>query len=356
MNKLEELNCRINFEDSAEMKNYLREMSESDEEVTFVLNSIETYEKDGELMLKGITDSKMIREEKLWPFAIKSLEKRSGDTARGHELMTNAQILNSMNNYWKLHKDKEICTARIRGGRILGLGSKQYEAMEQEELIGAVIKWLDDRHPNAYSFSGGYYTHQLTYAKFEIEDAISPGYRAAWKKAGLADSLLKQSKITVSVMTDDTAECAAKAIIEMSVAGTKFLLGNPIEVIHRAGHGGMDVFKKELEKADMSIRDELNALSLLMNISLMHPEEAAIMALKKAGIPKISKKACKELIDDMLFGATETAYLVYLYLHGILDTNYGKELSEERRLRITVALRGLLKEDWRKLDVATASL
>lgn len=356
MKRLEEKECRVSFSDPREMKGFLHEMIESDEEVVFQLNSIETYADQEDLMLKGITDTKMIRTEKLWPFAIKSLEKRSGDNAKGHELMTDAQVLSSMNNYWKLHKDKETCIARIRGGKILGLGSKQYEIIDQEQLLKVITDWLDDRHPGKYTFREGYYTHQLTYAKFDIDDAISPTYVSAWKKAGLPQSLLDQSHISVTLMTDDTAECAAKALIEMAIAGTRFILGNPIEVIHRSGYGGIDGFKKEMEKVDMSIRTELDALSDLMGVTLVHPEQATIMALKKAGIPKISKKACKELIDDLLFGGTESAYIVYLNLHGILDTSIGRALSDERRLRIVLALRGLLKEDWSRFDVPSASL
>lgn len=356
MENLKLENARVDFGDVNDMSRYLHDMLESDVHHEIILNSIKTYEEDDELYLEADTTNGEHVKLPLWPFAIRSLEKRSGDNATGHELMTNGQILNSMNNYWGLHKDKRKCYATVRGDKILGVGSEQYESISQEEIVEAVTDWMEDRHPNAWIFKDGYYTHQLTSASFEITDAISPGYKAAWRKTGLPQSLLDQSHITVRVLTDDTAGCAAKAIVGMNVGGTNFLLGNPIEIAHRAGHGGIEAFKTELNKVDISIKDELDSLAKLMGINLLHPTNAGIMALKKAKIDKISKKACKELIDDMLFGSTESAYIVYLFLHGITGTPNGSKLSGERQLRVTTALRTLLKEDWKKLDVPSASL
>lgn len=354
---LKKQDAREDFTSSIEeMKNFCSEMEEADVEYEFQLNTIKTYEEDGELYMEGITTDKKVVKLPLWPFAIRSLEKRSGDNATGHELMTPAQILNSMNNYWGLYADKKICTAKVRGDKVLGVGSKQYETISQKEMIEAVTEWLEDRHPGAWFFKGGSYTHQLTEARFEVTDAISPAYKAAWRKAGLPQSLLDQSHITVQVLTDDTAGCAAKAIIGMKVGGTDFLLGNPVEIQHRAGYGGIESFTTELNKADLSIKDELDSLANLMSINLLHPMNAGIMALKKAKIDKLSKKACKELVDDMLFGSTESAYIVYLFLHGIVGTPNGAKLSEERKLRVITALRTLLKADWKKLDVPSASL
>ena len=356
MERLKQKDCKIDFLNEIDMQNFLQEMLQSDEEVSVKLNSITTYTKDEELLLEAKTTDGLKKTMAVWPFAIKSLEKRSGDTAKGHALMTNEQILNSMNNYWGLHSDKEVSVARIRGDKILGMGSAQYEFIDQEEMLKAVINWLEMRHPGKYTFLSGYYTHQLTYAKFRIDDSISASYKTAWRKAGLPESMLKNSSVEVTVMTDDTAECAAKAIIQMDVSRTRYLLGNPIEVIHRSGHGGIENFTKELDKADMSIQTELDALASLMFVKLSYPESAAVAALKKAGVHKISKKACKELTENMFFGTNESAYIVYLYLHSILDTSYGSALSEERKLRIVCALRTLLKEDWKKLDVPGAEL
>lgn len=353
---LEKLECNETFTTAEDMMDFFTEMEAADEEYTLKLNTIKTSEEEGEMMLSAKTEDGNDVNLPLWPFSIRSLEKRSGDNASGHELMSTEQILNSMNNYWPLHPDKKKCTARVRGGKVLGVGSEQYESISQSEMMKAVTDWLEDRHPGAWHFVDGFYTHTLTSADFKIDDALSPAYVAAWRKAGLPQSLLEKSNITIRVMTDDTAGCAAKAIIKMNVGGTDFLLGNPVEIQHRAGYGGIESFTTELNKADISIKDELDSLANLMGINLLHPVNAGIKALKKAKIDKLSKKACKELVDDMLFGSTESAYIVYLFLHGIVGTPNGAKLSDERKLRVITSLRTLLKEDWKKLDVPSASL
>lgn len=358
MEKLKQENVHIEFSSADEMKNYLGEMESSDVYIPLRVNTISTgTDEEGNLFLKGAdTNTGEMVTIPLWPFSIKSLEKRSGDNATGHSLMTNEQILNSMNNYWGLHSKKKEAVARIRGEKMMGLGSEQYESISQKGLLEVTEKWLQDRHEDEYTFASGEYTHLLTTARYVVNDAITPSYKAAWRTAGLPENLLQQSNLVVDVYTDDTAECSAKAIVHMNVGGSMFLIGNPILIEHRNGYGGLESFEKELSKLDITIKDELDSLSKLMSVTLIHPKEAAITALKKAKIDKLSKKACKELVDDMMLTSGESAYIVYLCLHGILDTFNGARLNDERKLRVVTALRTLLKEDWSKMDVPSASL
>lgn len=357
MERLKERSCLIDFTNADEMKNFLGEMENSDVYIPLRVNTIWTGVEEGEAVLKGIdADTGDEVTTPLWDFSMKSLTKRSGEDASGNTMFTDEEILDLMNPFWKKQKAKKTGVARIRGGKLMGLGSEQYETISQKGLIEETEKWLETHHKDGYTFAGGEYSHTLTHAKFIVNDAITPGYKTAWKTAGLPENLLQHSTLVVDIYTDDVAECAAKAIVQMDVGGSRFLIGNPVTVEHRNGHGGMEGFAQELDKLDITIRDELDSLSKLMGINLLHPKEAAIMALKKAKIDKLSKKACKELIEDMMFGTSESAYIVYLYLHGILDTFNGAKLNEERKLRVVTALRTLLKEDWTKMDVPSASL
>jgi hypothetical protein len=357
---LKDPRCNLDFPEIEGMKDFLHDMEESDTEATVKLNTMKVSvkdEKEGSLLVTAEDTDGENFETEAHNFTLRTLEKRSGCDASGNENLTLEQEAECMSTfYFPNQPDKKVCTIKMRGGVAIGFGSKQYETISQKGMLDTSTEWLDKNHPNGWIFKGGSYSHQLTEAKFEITDAISPAYKSAWKKTGLPQSLLDQSHITVQVLTDDTAECAAKAIICMNVGGTNFLLGNPIEIQHRAGYGGLESFATELDKVDISIKDELDALANLMGINLLHPANAGITALKKAKIDKISKKACKELVEDMLFGSTESAYIVYLFLHGITGTPNGSKLSEERQLRVITALRTLLKEDWKKMDVPSASL
>lgn len=353
---MEELktNNVTNFSEIESMRNFLKQMVAEDQIYEMNLNSISTFMKDGEMALKGVSGTTDVN-VKIWPFALKSLEKRSGDTAAGHSMMSEEQIMNSMNNYWPLHK-KRVGIARVRGEKLLTLESSQYEFINQYEIFETLVNWLEDKHTGAYDFISGSYSHEKTEAYFCINDSIPANYRVAWKSSGLPDNLLNSSRVHIKFVTDDIAECSAKAIIEMNVGGSHFLLGAPVDILHRNGHGGTEAFRKGLENADFTIKDELNALANLMKVKIMHPEAAVVMALKKAKIPGLSKKACNELVDDMFFNATENAFVIYLFLHGILETNVGAALSIERKLRITAALRTLLNEDWSKFDIPSATL
>lgn len=332
-----------------EMKEFLEELVNKDELEFLDLASIKTGKENDDYFIEGLTNEGKTFKKQIFTVAIPSMEERSGDTAKGHQLMTIEQILNSMNNYWGLHKNK-TCMALVRGEHVLTLNSDVYATIDENELFQTICDFLEEKFPEKHRFMLGNYTHSITEASFELKDALNESYKRNWVKTGLPSSLLDGTKVFLKFRTSDVAESAAIVRIEMSVMGTKFLLGEPINIIHRDGYGGIEKFKTSLDKTIVTINDELEALSNLMTIKLNYPEEAAIKAIKKCGLEKISKKAAKELVDDMMLASGSTAYTVYLFLHGFTTTSYGSALSEERKIRVVSALRRLLTTDWSKLD------
>ena len=95
--------CLLTFDETAEFRTFLDTLTETDEEIELKLNSIKTFAEEGELKMTAATTAGPMTEIKVSPYAIRTLEKRSGDTAVGHDLMAPEQILASMNNYWPLH-------------------------------------------------------------------------------------------------------------------------------------------------------------------------------------------------------------------------------------------------------------
>lgn len=334
------------FSSSDEMSNFLKEMQELDEKKTVRLNTIRTYTNNDNLFMDAFTPDGGKVTIPIWDFAIKSLERRSGDTAVGHQLMSNAQILNSMNNYWPLYKDNRICSARIRGDKLIGLDSEQYEELPQIDLFNEILMFLEKF--NDVKFIKGSYDHLMTYAFFKINDGLTPNYINAWKKAGFAEEQLNNSYLMLEFGTNDVAESSAKAIITINVSGTRMLVGNPVFIAHRNGHGGSTSFADDLDKSIVALEEELDLMAKLMGITVNDPEAALKKALRKSGIERIAKKACKELLETTAFFGPENAYTVYLYLNGVLDTSYAKDFTEDKKFRIASSIKSLLKEDWTK--------
>ena len=93
-------------------------------------------------------------------------------------------------------------------------------------------------------------------------------------------------------------------------------------------------------------------MRILMNTPIKNPTNTLISAIKKAGLHKISKKACKEIVENAFFAREETAFTIYISLSEITNTEIGSKLSGDRKLRLQAAIRTLLNANWSKLDVA----
>ena len=343
-------NSKRVFLDIDDIKDFLKEMESLDETVVFQLSTIKTYVDDGISYIEGSQADGTRRKIPLWNFSLDSLEDRSEDNAKGHSKMSEEQILNSMNNYWGLH-GKKLANARIRGEKLMSLDSPQYATISQSSLVNSLVDWLDAHHD--YSFKNGYYTHLMTEIAININDPLSVTYQDAWRKAGLPESILNNTNLTLKFRTNDIAESAATAYIELNVFNTPFILNEPVTIIHRKGHGGIESFEDKLSKMDSTVEDELKGLSNLLGIKLIHPMSAMVTAMKKAGLDKLSLKACKELEIESgsVFCPLESAYMVYLQINKILNTFYGSGLSETMKFRILNAARGLVHEDWTKFDI-----
>lgn len=340
-------NITKEFATPSEMNAFLKGVDQLDTEVMINLNSVKTHSEGTEnLFLSGTTTEGERVTIPLWPFAIKALERRSGDTAVGHQMMSNSQILQSMNNYWPLHKDGKVCKARIRGEKLLSFDSPQYEVLPQCDLFEELMGWL--KQFEGVVFQGGFYSHELTKAYWDINDGLPINYKRAWKNAGFSEAQLDESKLKVRFITSDISESSAKAIITVNVSGTEMMVGNPVFIAHRQGYGGVADFRQNLDKSVIQMKEELELMAKLMQIKIENPEEVLKKAIKKCGIEKISKKSCKELLESTCFFGSETAYTIYLYLNGVLNTSYAKDFADDKKFRISAAIKTLLKEDWTK--------
>ena len=263
--------------------------------------------------------------------------------------MTIEQILNSMNNYWKLHDEKEEGKFLLRGGMILSAGSRQYEPIPQVDLAS---NFASHCNVNGGKFHSGFYTHEGTSVIYEAKNIKKSRFGSAWIKMGLNPSLLDEATILYQLHTDDISGSAARVNAVLKVGGSTFQLGEVITVKHRVGSGSLNEFLSALAQLDDDISEDLGKMRILMNTPIKNPTNTLISAIKKAGLHKISKKACKEITENAFFAREETAFTIYISLSEITNTEIGSKLSADRKLRLQAAIRTLLNANWSKLDVA----
>lgn len=345
---LSDVNCIANFGGEEDMLTFLDEMNLSDEWLIGNISSVLTkWENDeGHLTMSVGGETK---DYPLSPLAIPALERRSGDDASGHELMTIEQILNSMNNYWGLHNKTEEGKFLLRGGMILSAGSCQYEPIPQVDLAS---NFASHCNVNGGKFHSGFYTHEGTSVIYEAKNIKKSRFGSAWIKMGLNPSLLDEATILYQLHTDDISGSAARVNAVLKVGGSVFQLGEVITVKHRVGSGSLNEFLSALAQLDDDISEDLGKMRILMNTPIKNPTNTLISAMKKAGLHKISKKACKEIVENAFFAREETAFTIYISLSEITNTEIGSKLSGDRKLRLQAAIRTLLNANWSKLDVA----
>ena len=347
--------CTFGRDKEAEMQKFLDIMNEDfDEKHTCYLNSIETsYDAENNVgKISALSEHGRV-EVPLWREATESLEQNSGDDASGHSLMEYPQVLDSINRYWGLHSPSKMVFGLVRGGKFLMMGSNRYEAMDQGDLFYHFRTDVKDMYPNARFEAGGYST-ELTSATYSVpsDEFLTGKFRMAADASGYPDWMLDGCVGVLTFTTSDTCDASAKVKLSMRLGGTEIPLGIPVSVMHKKGHGGVVKFEEELHKISTKAEEQLAALSKLADVSLNHPNNAALYALKKCGADKVAKKACKELEGDLLFMSGDTAFSVYLALCRILLTSQGEKLAEGVKMLLMTKIYGLMTEDWSKFDKA----
>lgn len=336
---------RRGFASFEEMKNFLQEMKEDDNWIENVPTK-EIRTEFGEIYVSG--QWYLFYEE-----AIPSFERRSGDTAIGHNLMTPGQIIKSINQYWELHPEKEKSTVLVRGDKVLLVGSDQYVYIPQVEVFSMVNDYLEDHHSGKYAFRGGSYSIEKSAASFALADGITDRFRRDWKNSGLSERSLDNAVVLISVYSSDTAKSSARLFASLKLRNAEMALGQPVMVAHRKSRNktAISEFQKKLTDMDTMISDEFKRFSDLMSVTIYEPHKAMRRAMKKSGMMKVSKKACREL-DESTAGmnGTETAFTLYMTLHAVLDTSFGKKFSEEQKWEMTMAIHSLVNEDWKNFD------
>ena len=349
--ELKNVNFAENFSNPVEAQNFFDEMKNTDKWSEVQLNEceIKVIGPDSYSLVCGSD------EYPIHPMAMGNIETVSEADANGNYLYSNQRYAEIITELLRLHPDK--CKARFvtRGGTkeepglLIGYHTLQYQRLDQADLFEAVMNYLSKRIAG-YQYVSGSYEHAFTKVVFLLDNAITKEYKDAWKKAGLDERLLDRSEVYLTFTTNDVGSSQARVVLTCKTGGDKFLLGEPKEVKHRVGGGSLSSFAKQLESIDITIEEEMSSIAKLMGVTILHPESVVIRAIKKAKLDTLSKKACKELVEEMFFTGATSAYVIYLFLHGILNNGIGAGLSEERKFRILTAIRGLLKEDWTKFD------
>lgn len=350
---LENENCVISFSDAQEMQNALDQIMAGDSWHNVYAAKCRTS-MDGEGIGILNTEAETVetgliqREPKTYPMfsvAENTLSERSGSDASGNKFLNFEERLSVMNIYWAHHPEEEKCKLLVRGGHVLAMHSMQYNEIPQARLFAALREGLN--HPQ---FLGGTYTHERTRADFALPKGVTQDYIDAWTRSGLPQQILVESSVRVIFLTNDIGTNTAEIIPMMMVGKCPFMIGDPIRIMHRRGRGDLLKFQKQVDSLDVTIAKEMEEVCKLMSIRIRYPNATMLRAMKFIQLPKLAKKACQEVLENCMYASGVSAYMLYLSINGIVDTEKGRAMSEERRFQLLSAIRRLLKFDWEAAD------
>lgn len=326
------------FSNAGDMLSFLREVEQNDR--WYRKRAAECqYDEENEVFPVSPSRSYPVFRQ-----ALPSMEERSLDTARGHKFMTTHEVLHSMNNYFgKMPCPKLPGKILVRGGHVLAFNSGKYTIYGQGEVFESLLNNIEQYDP---TFVSGQYVHENTEATFVLEGVMNNAYMAAWKKAGYRDDI--PTSVVLKFNVNDVAESSIQVATFLSVNGTMMLLGEPLSRPHLG--------QKVIDPVDFvdvlgkTVEDELDQFTTLLKTRVYSPAKAVRKAARKIGLEKLSKKGCNELFQNEPFEKSETAYMLYMYLHGIFDTDAVKKAPKETKNRLYIALHRLAFEDWTEFD------
>lgn len=316
------------FATEDEMFRFLSEVDKSDVRFEVPICETKTSTSTSGAMLVSTPKG----EFECFPFALRSLEQRSGDTAVGHSMMSLPLIMDSMNNYWHLHKKEKSMTVHLRGRKIIQLESDRYAPMLQSELFKVTSETIHDLYWDSEFVKGGY-THELTNAVFKTS-SLPEFYKNSWKKAGLPQEDLANSAIIFEFSTADLANSAAKVEIYLEIGNQNVFMGDKISVIHKDKENSMQNFENKLKVLGVTVKEEMELLTKLMDVRISHPHEACINALNFAKIPRLAKKLIKNLTKFLACNSSMKKMLLFYIPHysGFLLQITGKILQNRSGL------------------------
>lgn len=164
-------------------------------------------------------------------------------------------------------------------------GGNTYAILKQSKMFDAIVKMLNEKYKK-YKFNGGYYSHNRTFAEFELTEDTDNILKAYQKKCEASNTIKSKGlKVAFSFSTSEIGDNCATINVALVRGNMRILLGSPIKVPHN-GEMTEEDFIKQLPLLLAKTKDLIKGLENLINIEIKNPINCIISLAKYVGLLK----------------------------------------------------------------------
>ncbi len=260
-----------------------------------------------------------------------------------------------------LHVSRGSTLMLMRYGKCSALHSNAdggYEPMPISELLGIVTDMIDRRFGTA-DFIGGYHSHGITKATWELPDAQQQMLDIYHKALGG----VKNSVYPINFMpalrfqsSDTAASCATLDpvfVVPRTNAAIQFVEGVRVKHTKRGTEGSaIDLFREKAEDVFARFEESAKVIEELSQKEIYNGCNAVVSLCKKLGIAKKYGEAARIEMERLTAGgAVVSAHDLYLCMTEVISEAESCNASESVIRSLEEALAKVLKADWAEHDV-----
>lgn len=291
-------------------------------------------------------------------FAFRSIRARAGNNSEvlskliGMNMRGKAAEM--LNMSWPLLEGTPLLIYS-RGGNLLGLHSRQYVALPQEDVYREAEITMEVDHDNL-EFISASYSHTKTIAEYRVgHKSARVKYAKALTAAGVVCTAGDIS-FQMRIETSDTADSSVMFLPQVIVKHYPGVI--PITIPVRVNHRDTATIAKVASAATSTyglMEEAVEHLEFLLKIELKHPS-GALWKITKTRMYNIPVKPAKELaifFNKEATGETMTAHDFYLTLSRVIEIMEKNGAKAEEILRTREGLGKILKlsaNAWADLD------
>ena len=228
--------------------------------------------------------------------------------------------------------------------------------MSQSEIFKITDKYLFDTFGDESEFVSGFYSHEITQARWSLGDEsseVTEKYVKDWKESGLSVADLEGFHPIIDFVTNDIGTRTVAFYPKMVVARKEYYLGSPVKIKHYAGNSTEDI-SNALNMVFSAMRAGSEKMGEMLKTEIEYPIEVFVAAAKKTGLAKSVPKILKEKLEEEKisygFCGTGTAFMIFDALSSLTADPRYERLKESSKIKVKENILRLISLDWKELD------
>lgn len=184
----------------------------------------------------------------------------------------------------RLKKNQSEAQISVSCQKIRTIVGPSYKWLSGATMLEGLFNYLNENF-KGNEFKGGYYTHDRTFASFEVKDdgEILKAYEDAASELGRINH--QNLRVRFVFSTSDIGDACASISVKLCRGNMEILIGSPIKVPH-IGDVTTDNFINQLPQLLAKTKDLVAGLENLTKIEIKYPMNCAIDLAQKVGLLK----------------------------------------------------------------------